>query len=186
MRDTSGNKKRMAGRAASGRAVLPGSYDPFTNGHMDLLLRGLLIFDEVIIAVAPSTKKKPLFTLKERVGLIKEATAGVERTRVEPFSGLLVDYVRAAGAGAIIRGLRAVSDFEYEFQMALMNRSLDAKVETVFLMPSLEYTFLTASVIKEVASFGGCVSHLVPGNVERALRKKYPAGKNKNCRGEDR
>ena len=168
MKDKNKNKKR----AVSRRAVLPGSYDPFTNGHMDLLMRGLLIFDEVIIAVAPSTRKRPLFTLKERIGLIKEATAGIERAWVEPFTGLLVDYVRGVRAGAIIRGLRAVSDFEYEFQMALMNRSLDAGVETVFMMPSLEYTFLTASMIKEVASFGGCVSHLVPENVERALRKK--------------
>ncbi|MDA8389025.1 MAG: pantetheine-phosphate adenylyltransferase [Nitrospiraceae bacterium] len=169
---------RMAGHVMA-RAVLPGSYDPFTNGHLDLLLRGLLIFDEVIIAVAPSARKKPVFTLRERIGLIKGATRGIGRTRIESFSGLLIDYVRRAGAGAIIRGLRAVSDFEYEFQMALMNRSLDAKVETVFLMPSAEYTFLTATMIKEVASFGGCVKGLVPENVERALRKKYGTGKGK-------
>ncbi len=155
------------------RAVLPGTYDPFTNGHLDLLLRGLPIFDEVIIAVARSARKKPLFTLRERLDLISGATEGIERTRVETFGGLLIDYVRSTGAGAIIRGLRAVSDFEYEFQMALMNRSLDAQVETVFLMPSAEYTFLTASMIKEVASFGGCVHGLVPENVELALKKKY-------------
>ncbi|MDA8172594.1 MAG: pantetheine-phosphate adenylyltransferase [Nitrospiraceae bacterium] len=170
--------RSLKGRVVS-RAVLPGTYDPFTNGHLDLLLRGLVIFDEVIIAVAPSTRKKPLFTLRERLGLINGATRGIERTRVETFSGLLIDYARSSGAGAIIRGLRAVSDFEYEFQMALMNRSLDARVETVFLMPSAEYTFLTASMIKEVASFGGCVRGLVPENVERALKKKY---KTMNCK----
>ena len=154
------------------RAVLPGTYDPFTNGHLDLLLRGLGIFDEVIIAVAPSHKKKPAFTIEERLRLIRDAVEGIKGTKVESFEGLLVDYVRQAGAGAIIRGLRAVSDFEYEFQMALMNRSLDSRVETVFLMPSAEYTFLTSSVIKEVAFYGGCVRGLVPKNVEQALKKK--------------
>ncbi|MDA8087632.1 MAG: pantetheine-phosphate adenylyltransferase [Nitrospiraceae bacterium] len=157
------------------RAVLPGTFDPLTNGHLDLLLRGLGIFDEVIIAVAPSHKKKPAFTIEERLRLINEAVKGIKRTKVEAFEGLLVDYVHRAGAGAIIRGLRAVSDFEYEFQMALMNRSLDACVETVFLMPSAEYTFLTSSMIKEVALFGGCVKGLVPENVEAALKKKYKA-----------
>ena len=174
-------KKNETGRSLkegrAGRAVLPGTYDPFTNGHLDLLLRGLAIFDEVIIAVAPSSKKKPVFTLPERLKLIKDATKGIKRTRVEPFAGLLIDYVRSARAGAIIRGLRAVSDFEYEFQMALMNRSLDANVETVFLMPSAEYTFLTATMIKEVAFYGGCVKGLVPENVELALRKKFRPGK---------
>ncbi len=157
------------------RAVLPGTFDPLTNGHLDLLLRGLGIFDEVTIAVAPSHKKKPAFSLEERLELISEAIKGIKGARVEAFEGLLVDYVRQAGAGAIIRGLRAVSDFEYEFQMALMNRSLDAMVETVFLMPSAEYTFLTSSMIKEVALFGGCVKGLVPKNVEAALKRKYKA-----------
>lgn len=157
------------------RAVLPGTFDPLTNGHLDLLSRGLGIFDEVIIAVAPSHKKKPAFTLEERLALINEAIRGTKRARVEAFEGLLVDYVRRAGAQAIIRGLRAVSDFEYEFQMALMNRSLDARVETVFLMPSAEYTFLTSSMVKEVALFGGCVKGLVPRNVEAALKRKYKA-----------
>ena len=157
------------------RAVLPGTFDPLTNGHLDILLRGLGIFDEVIIAVAPSHKKQPAFSIEERLKLIREAINGIKRARVEAFEGLLVDYVRRAGAGAIIRGLRAVSDFEYEFQMALMNRSLDAQVETVFLMPSAEYTFLTSSMIKEVAFFGGCVKGLVPENVEAALKRKYKA-----------
>ncbi len=171
-------KTGMVNRKKVNRAVLPGTYDPLTNGHLDLLLRGLGIFDEVIIAVAPSHKKKPVFTIVERLELIKEAVKGIKRTRVESFEGLLVDYVHKAEAGAIIRGLRAVSDFEYEFQMALMNRSLDSHVETVFLMPSAEYTFLTSSVIKEVALFGGCVKGLVPANVEAALKRKFKTFKN--------
>ncbi|MDA8168742.1 MAG: pantetheine-phosphate adenylyltransferase [Nitrospiraceae bacterium] len=155
------------------RAVLPGTFDPFTNGHFDILLRGLRIFDEVIIAVAPNPKKQPTFTIEERIELIREATKDIGNIKVEPFSGLLVEYVKSKRASAVIRGLRAVSDFEYEFQMALMNRSLDAEVETVFLTPSLEYTFLTATIIKEVASYGGCVTGLVPENVERALKAKF-------------
>lgn len=155
------------------RAVLPGTFDPFTNGHLDLIQRGLVIFDEIIIAVAPSHRKKPLFTLRERLRMIAEATRHVEKVKVESFNGLLIDYVRSREAAAVIRGLRAVSDFEYEMQMALMNRRLSANVETVFMMPSEEYTFLTASLIKEVAFFGGNLKGLVPENVEDALKKKF-------------
>ena len=153
-------------------AILPGTFDPFTNGHSDLLLRGLRIFDEVIIAVASSQRKEPLFTIEERIELIEGAVSGTPNVRVESFVGLLMEYVRSRGAVAVIRGLRAVSDFEYEMQMALMNRRLDSRVETVFMMPSEEYSFLTSTIIREVALFGGEVKGLVPENVERALRKK--------------
>ena len=154
------------------KAILPGTFDPFTNGHLDILLRALGAFDEIVIAVAPS-KKQPVFTLEERIGLIKGAVKDIKKVDVTSFEGLLMDFVRRIGARAVIRGLRAVSDFEYEFQMALMNRRLDPEVETVFLMPSLEYTFLSSSMIKEVASYGGCVTGLVPANVELALKEKF-------------
>ncbi|GAB4388580.1 MAG: pantetheine-phosphate adenylyltransferase [Thermodesulfovibrionales bacterium] len=152
--------------------IYPGTFDPVTNGHLDLVRRGLGIFDQVIIAVAPTPRKQPLFTLEERVELIREAV-GRRNVKVEPFDGLLVDYVRSRKGAAIIRGLRAVSDFEYEFQMALMNRRLGADIETVFMMPAEEYTFLTSTIIKEVASLGGSVKGLVPDNVARALRRKF-------------
>ncbi|RJQ49515.1 MAG: pantetheine-phosphate adenylyltransferase [Nitrospiraceae bacterium] len=153
-------------------AIYPGTFDPLTNGHIDLIQRTLKIFDEVIIAVAPSYKKQPLFTTKERIGLIKSSTKGLKGARVESFHNLLVDYVKNKKSIAIIRGLRAISDFEYELQMALMNRRLDAHIETVFMMPSDEYTFLSSTLVKEVASFGGSVTGLVPKAVEEALKKK--------------
>jgi len=154
-------------------AVYPGTFDPITNGHVDLIKRALKIFDEVIIAIGGSTRKAPLFTLNERIKLIRESVKEMEGTRVEVFDSLLVDYVRSKDAVAIIRGLRAVSDFEYELQMALMNRRLDVKIETIFMMPSEEYTFLSSTLIKEVASFGGNLEGLVPGVVEKALKKKF-------------
>jgi pantetheine-phosphate adenylyltransferase len=157
------------------RAVLPGTFDPFTNGHLDLLLRGLRIFDEVIVAVAPSARKEPLFTVEERLGLIREAIRKIPGASVEAFEGLLVDYVRSRKAAAIIRGLRAISDFEYEMQMALMNRRLDSSVETIFMMPSEEYTFVTSTMVKEVATFRGPVEGLLPPNVVKAIKKRYPA-----------
>lgn len=153
-------------------AIYPGTFDPLTNGHIDLVQRTLKIFDEVIIAVAPSYKKQPLFTTKERISLIKGSIKALKGARVESFSNLLVDYVKDKKSIAIIRGLRAVSDFEYELQMALMNRRLDANIETVFLMPSDEYTFLSSTLVKEVASFGGSVAGLVPDAVDKALKKK--------------
>jgi pantetheine-phosphate adenylyltransferase len=155
------------------RAILPGTYDPYTNGHMDLLLRARRIFDEVVIAVAPSHRKDPLFTIEERLELISGAIKGIEGACAEAFGGLLVDYVKKREAVAIVRGLRAVSDFEYEMQMALMNRRLDNKIETVFMMPSEEYTFLSSTIIKEVASLGGSLRGLVPENVEKAIREKF-------------
>ncbi|MFN3395518.1 MAG: pantetheine-phosphate adenylyltransferase [Thermodesulfovibrionales bacterium] len=154
-------------------AIYPGTFDPITNGHLDLVKRGVRIFDEVIIAVAPNPKKQPLFTLDERLRLIRESITDIENVKVEAFNGLLVDYVESKKAVAIIRGLRAVSDFEYELQIALMNRRLNSMIETVFMMPSEEYSFLTSSLVKEVSSFGGSVKGLVPEVVERALQEKF-------------
>lgn len=154
-------------------AIYPGTFDPITNGHIDLIKRTLKIFDEVIVAVAPSPKKRPLFTGKERVALIKQSIKKLTRAKAETFSCLLVDYAKKRESTAIIRGLRAVSDFEYELQMALMNRNLDANIETVFMMPSQEYTFLSSTMVKEIASFGGSVKGLVPGVVEKTLREKF-------------
>jgi len=154
-------------------AIYPGTFDPITTGHIDLIQRAIKIFDEVIITVALTPRKQPLFTLEERIQLIKDSLREFKGIRVEPFDGLLVDYVRSKKGVAIVRGLRAISDFEYELQMALMNRRLDTDVETVFMMPSEEYTFLTSTIVKEVASFGGNVKGLVPEAVERALREKF-------------
>jgi pantetheine-phosphate adenylyltransferase len=154
-------------------AVYPGTFDPFTAAHLDIVKRALLIFDEVIIAVAPSQKKSPLFTLEERLTMIKKSVESLKTVKVEAFNGLLVEYVKEKKGVAIVRGLRAVSDFEYELQMAHMNRRLCTEVETVFLMPSEEYSFLTSTMVKEVASFGGPVKNLVPEIVEKALRKKF-------------
>lgn len=163
----------IQGDLKSSLAIYPGTFDPITNGHLDLVKRGKRIFGEIIIAVAPNPKKQPLFTIEERLRLIRESIAGMEDVTVEAFNDLLVDYVRSRKAIAIIRGLRAVSDFEYELQIALMNRRLDPEIETVFMMPSEEYSFLTSSLVKEVSSFGGSVKGLVPEVVERALREKF-------------
>jgi pantetheine-phosphate adenylyltransferase len=160
-------------------AIYPGTFDPITNGHLDLVERGLRIFDEVIIALAPSQKKQPLFTIKERLWMIKKSTKVLKRVRVESFNSLLVDYVKKKKGVAILRGLRAVSDFEYELQMALMNRRLNTNIETVFMMPSEDYSFLTSSIIKEISSFGGSVDGLVPKDVEKELRKKFRIAKTK-------
>lgn len=154
-------------------AIYPGTFDPFTNGHIDLVMRSLGIFDEVIVAIAPSLRKSPLFTTGERLSMIRQSLKGVRRVRYEVFDTLLVEYVAGKNGVAIVRGLRAVSDFEYELQMALMNRRLDSNIETVFMMPNEEYTFLTATIVKEIASFGGNVRGLVPAPVEKALKKKF-------------
>jgi pantetheine-phosphate adenylyltransferase len=153
-------------------AIYPGTFDPVTNGHLDLVKRALRIFDEVIIAVAPSQRKQPLFSMQRRINLIRNAIHKIKRAKVEVFEGLLVDYVREKRGIAILRGLRAISDYEYELQMAHMNRRLDTAIETVFMMPSEEYSFLTSSIVKEVVSFGGSVKGLVPVGVERALTDK--------------
>ncbi|MGC2061639.1 MAG: pantetheine-phosphate adenylyltransferase [Thermodesulfovibrionales bacterium] len=154
-------------------AIYPGTFDPFTNGHLDLVLRSLRMFDEVIVAAAPSPKKQPLFTIEERIVMIQKSLKGITRVRVEIFEGLLVDYVKKKKGNAIVRGLRAVSDFEYELQMALMNRRLNPKIETVFMMPNEEYTFLTATIVKEISSLGGSVNQLVPPPVEKELKKRF-------------
>ncbi len=158
------------------RAIYPGTFDPFTNGHLDLVRRGLRIFDEIIVAVAPSQRKNPLFTVDERLDLMRRSLKRYRRVRCEIFDSLLVEYVRKKEGIAIIRGLRAVSDFEYELQMALMNRRLNAEIETAFMMPSEEYSFLTATIVKEIASLGGNVRDLVPPAVEKALRDRFKRG----------
>lgn len=149
--------------------ICPGTFDPFTNGHLDIVQRSLRIFERVIIAVAANPKKKPLFDIEQRTALVKRSIEGLVNITVEAFDGLLVDYVKRRKGIAIVRGLRAVSDFEYEMQMALMNRRLDDQIETVFMMPSEEYSFLTSTMVKEVASLGGSVRNLVPQCVEGAL-----------------
>jgi len=154
-------------------AVYPGTFDPVTNGHIDLVERSLRIFDAVLVAVAENPKKTPLFSLEERIAMFKKVTAKYRNVVIEGFDGLLVDYVKQKKAVGIIRGLRAVSDFEYEMQMALMNRRLDSDIETVFLMPSEEYSFITSTIVKEAASYGGDVSSLVPRAVVEKLNKKY-------------
>ena len=154
-------------------AIYPGTFDPITNGHIDLIQRTLKIFDEVIVAVALSQKKEPLFTIKERIDLIRQSIEKLKGARVEVFDSLLVDYAKEKKSIALVRGLRAVSDFEYELQMALMNRRLNPDIETVFMMPSEEYTFLSSTIVKEVASFGSSVKGLVPEVVERALKQKF-------------
>ena len=154
-------------------AVYPGTFDPVTNGHVDLVERSLRIFDELIVAVAANPKKAPLFPLDERIAMFKEAIPNFSHVIIEGFDGLLVDYVKQKKAAGIIRGLRAVSDFEYEMQMALMNRRLDSTIETVFLMPNEEYSFITSTIVKEAASYGGDVSSLVPKVVVEMLKKKF-------------
>ena len=153
--------------------IYPGTFDPFTNGHLDLVQRGLRIFDHLIVGVAPNPKKNPLFSIVERLILIRKALKSYKGVSVEMFDGLLVDYVAERKGVAIIRGLRAVSDFEYEMQMALMNRRLSSDIETVFMMPSEEYSYLTATIVKEISSLGGSVQGLVPSHVEKALKKKF-------------
>jgi pantetheine-phosphate adenylyltransferase len=154
-------------------AVYPGSFDPITFGHLDIINRALKIFDEVIIAVTRNEKKSPMFTSEERVNLIKAVMAGNDRVKIETFDGLLVDYVLQSKAHAIIRGLRAISDFEYELQMAQINRSISKDVETVFLMTSVFYSFLSSSIVKEVSSLNGPVDGLVPPVVKKALDAKF-------------
>jgi pantetheine-phosphate adenylyltransferase len=154
-------------------AVYPGTFDPVTNGHVDLAERSIRMFDRVIVAVAANPKKQPLFELSERIAMFKKATAGFRNLVIQGFDGLLVDYVREHKAVAIIRGLRAVSDFELEMQMALMNRRLDSDIETVFMMPNEEYSFITSTIVKEAASYGGDVSSLVPKGVVEKLRKRF-------------
>jgi pantetheine-phosphate adenylyltransferase len=155
------------------RAIYPGSFDPITNGHLDVIERALKLFDQVVVAVAHNDEKQPLFSLAERLDLLQQALGKMNNVRIAQFQGLLVDFAAAENASAVIRGLRAVSDFEFEFQMALMNRKLDSSVETIFLMPKEEYTYLSSRLVKEIARLGGDVSKFVPNVVARALGDKF-------------
>lgn len=152
------------------KALYPGTFDPPTNGHIDLIERGAKIFARLTVAILVNPVKNPLFTLDERVEMLKEATAGISHVRVATFNGLMVDFARSQGATAVLRGIRAISDYEYEFQMALMNRRLAPEIETVFLQPAGRYSFVSSRMVKEVVSAGGDVSGLVPANVLKRLR----------------
>jgi pantetheine-phosphate adenylyltransferase len=154
-------------------AIYPGTYDPVTYGHLDIVQRAIGVFDEVIVGVAADNNKSPLFSLEDRIRLFSEATADMPRVIIRPFRGLTVNFARRSGSGAIIRGLRATSDFEYEFQLALMNKKLDPDIETVFFPTRSDFSIISSSAIKTVASLGGNVSEFVPENVERALLEKY-------------
>jgi len=154
------------------KAIYPGSFDPITNGHLDLIERGLNIFEEVIVAVAEDTSKNLLFSVEERVNMVKEATKGLERVRVESFKGLVVDYARKNNINVIIRGLRMISDFEYEFQMALTNRKFAPDIETIFLMPSESYSYISSKLLKEASYLGADLSNFVPKEIEDALKLK--------------
>jgi pantetheine-phosphate adenylyltransferase len=157
------------------KAIYPGTFDPITNGHLDILTRAALLFEEVHVVVAVNVRKNTLFSLDERLDLIRNCTKRLDNVHVSSFEGLTVDCLRRFGAEVVIRGLRAVSDFEYEFQMALMNKKLDPGCETVYLMPSEQYTYLNSSVIREIAALGGSVTEFVPAPVEAMLRKKLGA-----------
>jgi pantetheine-phosphate adenylyltransferase len=158
-------------------AIYPGSFDPLTNGHMDVVQRAAKLFDNVIVAVAKNEGKSPLFTLEERVALVQQSLKHLPNVKVDSFDGLLVEYVVSKNARAIVRGLRAISDFEFEFQLALMNRKLNENVETIFMMPKDTYTFLSSRIVKEIARLGGDVRPFVSVPVQKALKKKLkPAG----------
>jgi pantetheine-phosphate adenylyltransferase len=153
-------------------AVYPGSFDPMTNGHVDVIARAATLFDQVIVAAAANDAKKSLFSMEERVAMMQAVTARFPNVKVVAFEGLLVEFARQVGAVAVVRGLRAISDFEFEFQMALMNRKLEPTIETVFLTPREEYTYLSSRIVKEIARLGGSVEAFVPEPVVEALRKK--------------
>ncbi len=152
--------------------VYPGTFDPITKGHVDIVIRSARVFDRVIVAIAPNPHKHPLFELSERVEMARVAIQGIERVEAKSFQGLLIDFLRQEGAQAIIRGLRAISDFEYEFQIALLNRKLDPAIETVFFMPSDEYSYLTSSIIKELARLGGPLKDFVHPDVATRLERR--------------
>jgi pantetheine-phosphate adenylyltransferase len=154
-------------------AVCPGSFDPVTRGHLDIIKRGANVFDEVIVVVANNQSKDPLFTVEERITLLKAVTEKFPNVKVDSFNGLLIDYVKSIGANVILRGLRAVSDFEYEMKIASINKKLDDGVETFFMMTNNQYSFLSSSIVKEAAKYHANVSDLVPEIVEKALKEKY-------------
>jgi pantetheine-phosphate adenylyltransferase len=154
-------------------AIYPGSFDPITNGHLDLIRRGSRLFDHLVVAVLTNLEKKPLFSAPERVQMLQEATQGADNVSVDTFSGLLVEYARRKNARAILRGVRAFSDYEFELQMALMNRKLDPELETVFLMPAESFIYISSRLVKEVVRYGGPLAGLVPKPVEERLRQKF-------------
>ncbi len=154
-------------------AVYPGSFDPITFGHLDIIHRGMTVFDKIIVAILNNPRKNPLFTVDERADLLRQATAGLPGVTVDSFDGLLMDYVREKNVHIVLRGLRAISDFEYELQIASINKSLCPDIETCFMMTSNKYSFLSSSMVKEVAKYGGPVHELVPHAVEKALKKKF-------------
>jgi pantetheine-phosphate adenylyltransferase len=156
-------------------AICPGSFDPLTNGHLDIIRRGARLFDRVVVAILGNVEKQPLFSVEERLEIARTVFAGLPGVEVDAFEGLLVEYARRRGASAIIRGLRAISDFEYEMQMALMNRRLHDDVETVFMMPAESYSYVSSRLVKEVFALGGNVTGLVPPLVEARLRDKHAA-----------
>jgi pantetheine-phosphate adenylyltransferase len=155
-----------------GVAIYPGSFDPVTNGHLDLIERGVKMFDRLVVAVLRNAEKDPLFSIAERLEMLREVTAAWPTVEVDVFEGLLVDYARRRGAGVILRGIRAISDYEYELQMALMNRKLEPALETVFMMPALSYGYLSSRLVREIAQLGGPLKGLVPPQVEARLRAK--------------
>ncbi|MBP2240010.1 pantetheine-phosphate adenylyltransferase [Cytobacillus eiseniae] len=154
-------------------AVCPGSFDPITYGHLDIIRRGAKVFDQIYVVVLNNSSKQPLFSVDERIKLIKEVTKDIPNVKVDSFQGLLVDYAKSVNANAIIRGLRAVSDFEYEMQITSMNRVLNDEIETFFIMTNNQYSFLSSSIVKEVAKYNGDISELVPAYVEEALKDKF-------------
>ncbi len=154
-------------------AVYPGSFDPITNGHLDIIERGLKLFDKIIVAILYNSTKKCLFTIEERIEMIEESLSGFSNVEVDKFDGLLINYAKKREANTILRGMRAVSDFEYEFQLALMNRRLNREIQTVFLMTGLRWIFTSSSIIKEAARFGGNIEGMVPPVVNRKLKEKF-------------
>lgn len=157
-------------------AICPGSFDPITNGHLDIIERAVPIFDEIIVAVLNNSSKQPLFSVQERMELIADVTSHLPQIKVDSFNGLLVDYAAEVGATVIVRGLRAVSDFEYEMQVASINKKMNDQIETLFMMTNNQYSFLSSSIVKEAAKYGASVADLVPPSVEEALRQKYTKG----------
>lgn len=155
------------------RALTPGTFDPITSGHLDVIARASQLVDEVVVAVADSQKKGPLFTLEERVELVRQATARLPNVRVEPFKGLLVDFAKELDATVVVKGLRAITDFEYEFQMTAMNYQLSPQLETLFIMSPPQYMYLSSSIVREISKMGGDIQQFVPPCVYEALKKKY-------------
>ncbi len=163
------------------RAIYPGSFDPATYGHIDMIERSAQIVDELVVAVLRNSAKSPLFSVEERVSMLEEITGHLPNVRIQSFDGLLIDYAREVGASIIVRGLRAVTDFEYELQIAQTNRIVNSQVDTVFLTTSLEYAYLSSTIVKEVASYGGDISHFVPERLIERIYAKYPKAGHKGA-----